>query len=416
MRVLAVGNLYPPHHFGGYEQVWAAAVAHLRERGHEVRVLTADYRDPGQDDGQEPAIFRMLRWYWKDHEFAPLPYRERLEIERHNHGQLALHLDQLRPDVISFWSMGGMSHSLIEHARRRGLPMVAFVHDEWLGYGRGTDQWTRMFHSRRYRPAAPLVQALTGIPTTVAYGVAGRYVFVSDFIRRRALELGLRLNDTAVAHSGIAPLFNSPDPPHEWRWRLLYVGRLHPDKGIQEAVRCLQRLPTQAMLMFAGSWDPREEAMLRALVRDLGLQAQVTMLGRLAPERVASLYRDSDVVLFPVRWDEPWGLVPLEAMACGCPVIATGRGGSGEYLRDGENCLLVPDADPSELAGAVRTLADNHAVRRRVRRGGLATAPLYTENSFNGSVERHLEEVAAISTGDTRGTPGLFPGHPISAS
>ena len=45
-------------------------------------------------------------------------------------------------------------------------------------------------------------------------------------------------------------------------------------------------------------------------------------------------------VLFPVRWEEPWGLVPLEAMAVGTPVVASGRGGSAEYLRDGENCLL----------------------------------------------------------------------------
>ena len=86
------------------------------------------------------------------------------------------------------------------------------------------------------------------------------------------------------------------------------------------------------------------------------------------------IYAGSDVVLFPVRWQEPWGLVPLEAMALGRPVIATGQGGSGEYLRDQENCLLVPPGDPRAIAAAVRRLADDPQLRARIRTGGLATA------------------------------------------
>lgn len=407
MRVLTVGNLYPPHHFGGYEQVWQSAVAYLRSREHRVGVLSANYLHPGLSDGAEPDIHRTLRWYWREHEFATLGLRERLRVERHNHRQLDRQLADLQPDVVAFWSMGGMSHSLIEAVRRRGLPIVAFVHDGWLDYGRGTDQWTRMFVARRYRPAAPVVQALTGVPTTVAYGAAGRYVFVSDFIRRQALGLGLALRDTAVAHSGIAPVFGNPEPTRRpWSWRLLFVGRLHPDKGIGETVATLEHLPEQTTLRFAGSWDPREEATLEKTVDERQVRPRVTMCGRLAPEAVASLYRNSDVLLFPVRWDEPWGLVPLEAMACGCPVIATGRGGSGEYLRDGENCLLVP-AEPRALARAVRRLAHDSGLRERLRNGGLTTASRYTEAAFNRSVERHLLEVADRGAGTAPAVPSL---------
>ena len=395
MRVLTVGNLYPPHHFGGYEQVWASAVRDLRDSGHEVEVLATDYRHPGAGDGDdEPGIHRTLRWYWQDHDFGSLPLHRRLAVERHNHREFARLLQALDPDVISFWSMGGMSHSLIEAGRRRGLPMVAFVHDQWLDYGRSTDQWVRMFAARRYRGAAPVVQALTGLPTTVSYGRAGRYVFVSEFVRERARGLGLRLTDTDVAHSGIASVFMGGATAHEWRWRLLHVGRLHPDKGIEEAVRCLAHLPEQATLTFAGQWDPRDESALDHLIGELGLRERVTMLGQLRPAEVAELYRHFDALLFPVRWDEPWGLVPLEAMACGCPVIATGRGGSGEYLRDADNCLLIAAHDPVALAKAVRRLAEEPGLRDRLRESGLATAPGYTEASFNASVARHLTEVA----------------------
>ena len=85
MRILTVGNMYPPLSLGGYELAWQSSVEQLRSRGHEVEVLTTDY---GVDGGAAPAgdagVFRELRWYWRNHEFPPVALRERLAIERHN--------------------------------------------------------------------------------------------------------------------------------------------------------------------------------------------------------------------------------------------------------------------------------------------------------------------------------------------
>jgi glycogen(starch) synthase len=411
MRVLSVGNLYPPHHFGGYEQVWASAVAHLRALDDTVRVLATDYRHPGAADGDEPDVHRELRWYWRDHDFEVVPFHQRLPLERHNQRVLRRHLEELRPELVCFWSMGGMSHSLIEQVREREIPVVCFVHDGWLEYGPGFDQWTRMFHARWSRWAGPLVAAATGIPTRVHYGRAGRYVFVSRFIAERAAELGLGLDDTAVAPSGIGPGFAPAPEPSRWEGRLLHVGRLHPDKGIEDAVRALAALGEPATLTFAGSWDPREEAALDELVAGLGLAGQVRMLGQQPPERVAELYRTADALLFPVRWEEPWGLVPLEAMASGCPVIATARGGSAEYLRDGENALVVAPRAPEQLAAAVARLRGDPSLRARLRRAGIATAAQHTEAIFNREVARHIHEVggrrpaAATRTDRPRSAP-----------
>jgi glycogen(starch) synthase len=384
-----VGNMYPPHHFGGYEQVWQSAVAHLRDAGADARVLAVDFRLPGVPDGDEPDVHRDLRWYWRDHDFPQIGLRRRLAIERHNQRLLARHLDDLRPDVVGFWSMGGMSHSLLESVRRRGVPAVAFVHDEWLDYGRHTDAWLRLFYGRK-GVVAPAVERLAGLPTRVTYAGAARYVFVSEFVRQRALALPLGLTDTGVAHSGIHESFLQARERPPWRWRLLYVGRLHPDKGIADAVAALAQLPHEATLAFVGSWDEREEARLQAEVRSLGLAERVQMLGQRPRDELRALYAEADALLFPVRWEEPWGLVPLEAMGSGCPVVATGRGGSGEYLRDGENCLLFPAGDPGALAAALRRLADSPELRARLRAGGLATAPRHTEAIFNAAVESEL--------------------------
>ena len=102
----------------------------------------------------------------------------------------------------------------------------------------------------------------------------------------------------------------------------------------------------------------------------------------------------ADAILFPVTWNEPWGLVPLEAMATGRPVIATGTGGSGEYLRDGENALLVPPGDAGALAEAVKRLAADPDLRAHLRAGGLTTARRYSQAAFEDRVIAVLERAA----------------------
>jgi glycosyltransferase involved in cell wall biosynthesis len=82
-------------------------------------------------------------------------------------------------------------------------------------------------------------------------------------------------------------------------------------------------------------------------------------------------------------------------MALARPVIATGRGGSGEYLRDGANCLIVPPEDPPAIAAAVRRLGGDPALRERLREGGLQTAQGHTETVFNEAVREALERAAA---------------------
>jgi glycosyltransferase involved in cell wall biosynthesis len=96
-----------------------------------------------------------------------------------------------------------------------------------------------------------------------------------------------------------------------------------------------------------------------------------------------------------VTWDEPWGLVPIEAMAHGVPVVATGRGGSAEYLRDGDNALLHPPGDVAALARALRRLADEPELRERLRAGGAETAPRHTARAFN----ERLAEAMVGATG-----------------
>ncbi len=389
LRVLTVGNLYPPHDLGGgYELVWRAAVAALRAQGHEVRVLTTDHRVPGRDDGPEGDVHRTLRWYWRDHAFpARTPWAE-LAIERHNTAELRRQLHHFAPDVVGWWSMGGLSLSLLETARRRAVPAVAFVHDDWLEYGRRTDAWHARL--RRSPRSAGLAARVAGVPATVRFADAAHYAFVSRATRDHAWGSGLPVPDTSIAHSGIDAAFLASTPSPPWSGKLLYVGRVDRRKGIHTAVRALSRLPRAAELTVIGDGEAAEIEALRGCAREHGCAERVHLLGARSRAELPAAYAAADAVVFPVEWQEPWGLVPLEAMAGGRPVVATGRGGSAEYLRDGENALLFAAGDADALAHRVTELAEAPELRARLRAAGLETARAHTAEHFHAAVAAAL--------------------------
>jgi glycosyltransferase involved in cell wall biosynthesis len=170
-----------------------------------------------------------------------------------------------------------------------------------------------------------------------------------------------------------------------------------------------------------GGWDAAEAERLTALAERLGVGERVTLDGQRPRDELAAAYAWSDAVLFPVIWDEPWGLVPLEAMAKGRPVVATGRGGSAEYLRDGENCLLFEAADAGALAESVRRLAEDPGLRSRLRSGGFEDAARHTENGFNEAVEHFLLDAqpqtraAAEDAGDRRPGARRYPASSLTS-
>ena len=384
VRVLCVGNIYPPHDMrGGYELTWRSSVLYLRGRGHEVRVLASDHRDGRVTGELDPDVHRELRWYWRDHAFPRHGLRARIVLERHNQSVLARHLDELRPDVVAWWGMGGMSLGLVETVRRLGIPAVGVVGDEWMRWGLRADGWVKPLHSRPRLGA--LAERLTGLPGRVDLDGAATWLFNSERMREKTRAAGWSLPRSRVAHPGIDHSLFVASEPRPWRWRLLYLGRLDERKGVHLAVEALTELPAETTLVLQGSGDERYVERLRERG---GGRVEFSAEPR---ERLREVYADADALLFPVQWDEPWGLVPLEAMAVGRPVVATGTGGSSEYLEHERNCLIYEPRDsPAALAAAVSRLAEDEPLRARLRANGQATAARYTERAYNEAIERAL--------------------------
>ena len=375
MRVLCVGNIYPPQApGGGYELTWRSFVTHLRDRGYAARVLTTVHREPGVTEPDDPDVYRELPWYWRDHVFLTLPWRERIVLERNAAALLESHVEELEPDAVNWWGMGGMSLGLIERVRRWGIPAVGVVGDEWMVWGPRADGW--LVAARKLGPLA----RLTGLPARVRLDGAALWLYNSEEVMRRSGVPG------RVEHPGIDDTLFTEAPPRDWSWRLLYLGRMDERKGVHVAIEALRHLPEEATLTLQGRGDP-------TYVETLPVSDRVTFSSE-PRAKLRDVYAAHDVVLFPVQWEEPWGLVPLEAMAVGRPVVASGTGGSAEYLRHEENALVYSPRDSAEaLADAVKRLADDPALRERLRTGGLPTAARYTERRYNEAIEKALEEV-----------------------
>jgi glycogen synthase len=405
MRVLAVGSVYPPHYLGGYEIIWSGVMRRLREDGHDVRILATDYRRADVPAGAEeqPDVHRELDWYWREHEWRTLGLRARLGLERRNAVIFDRHLAEFEPEAVTWWPVGGMSLSLIERARRAGIPATLFVLDYWLAYGVEHDLWTRMWH--RLGPGAALGERLTGLPTRVDYAAAGRWVFCSEVVRRHAQAAGLRLADSVVLTPGVErSLLDAPRAPAgDWNWRLLYLGRVVPQKGVATAIEALPLLPAQARLRIVGEGDAGYRAELVELAQRRGVADRVALDGARPRDLIPGILSDADAVVFPVGWDEPWGLVPLEAMARGRPVVATGRGGSGEYLRDRHNALLFEAGDAAGLARTLRVLGADGDLRARLCAGGHATAEEHGEDEFNRLAAEQILELARAPLSPARG-------------
>jgi glycosyltransferase involved in cell wall biosynthesis len=401
LRILCIGNRYPPWSTGGYELTWAAAVDWLRGAGHAVRVLTT-LPDPADDDvdGQAATgdVNRELRWYWAAHRFPKRTLSECLEIERANAAVLGRHLQEFSPEVVMWWAMGGMSLSLLEQVRRRGVPAVSMVGDEWPVYGPEVDGWTRHWRGWR-RSMAPGAERTTGIPSRLRLEQAALWSFNSAYTRTVACAAGLNLVDAAVDHPGIdlGRFRAAVDRTTEelWRWRLLYLGRIDPRKGIATAIRALAFLPHETRLTVYGSGDVEHLAELQQLAHQLSVAEQVSFRSGTADE-VPEVYAACDGVVFPVTWREPWGLVPLEAMASRRPVVASrSGGGTAEYLENGRNCLQFEPEDAAGLAAAVTRLAEHPGLRDSLVRAGHATARRYTQERFHTAMERRLDETVA---------------------
>ncbi len=383
MRILVVTNLYPPHAFGGYEDLCAGAVRAWRSAGCEVEVLTSRWRrddvaaDAAAPDGE--TVHRLLPIYWHDHRLLAPPLHTQARWEQRTRTVVSQLAAGWSPDVVSVWNAAALPFGLFNYVARGYLPVVLVVGDRWLEWALRMDPWAEWFTLRWGRGLARPITAATGLSTRVE-GLGRRVIgcFASEYLRRRADERGRwRLDEAALVPHGLDhdryPVVDRAAQAPPWRGRLLYVGRVAPEKGLATAIRALARRP-DIRIEVIGTGDRHHLQELADLAVSLGVDTRLRFSGEAGPDELRAAYLAADAIVFPSTWHEPFGIVPLEAMACGTPVIATGTGGSGEFLIDPVSAVRFAPHDDAGLADAVERLARDPALRSQLRRNGFEVA------------------------------------------
>jgi D-inositol-3-phosphate glycosyltransferase len=180
---------------------------------------------------------------------------------------------------------------------------------------------------------------------------------------------------------------------------ILFAGRIQPLKGLALAVHCLAELddPTVTLLIVGGPSGSDGEAELsrvRGLVAELGVEDQVRFVAPQPHDHLAEYYRAADVCLVPSR-TESFGLVALEAAACGTPVVAASVGGLRSLVDDGHTGFLVEGRDPADFATPVAVLLEDAGLAAAMGVSAAAHSRRYSWSTTAGRLRRLYGDLVA---------------------
>jgi len=341
MRIAQVAPLFesvPPHGYGGIERVVSYLTEEQVALGHEVTLYAT--RDSVTSARLRPQSTRALRM---DEERAD-PLAEHLCM-----------LDQVLREASDFDVIHFHNHYLhLPFASRLEPPGVTTLHDRLDGVGS-----RRIFRTFRTHP----------------------FVSISD-AQRRPMPW---LNWKRTIHHGLPPdLLPFVGSPQEY---LAFMGRMSPEKGVDRAIEIATRVGLP--LRIAAKVDARDRPYFEGVVRPLLDHPLIEFVGEIGGDDKAEFIGNAAALLFPIDWPEPFGLVMIEAMACGTPVVAFEYGSVAEVMQEGETGYVVRSVEEAvdvvRDIGAIsrhrcREIFDERFTTRRMTEDYLTVYRSLTEN------------------------------------
>lgn len=362
MKVLEVTQRFPPA-VGGVEQHVYHLASRLVRAGVDVEVLTTDLlRDtpftrigsPSQEDSFPITRVRAWRMVDAPHGLgivAPSMVPAILAsgadiIHAHSYGQ--------------FPTFAGSFASALDHS-----VLIVTPHSD-----AGRPSWAKSLFDR-------IVPRLTLKPAT-------RVIAVSEHEAACLIKMGVSQDRIRVIPNGVDIGEFADVGPRTDRDELvgLFVGRLDPDqKGLDVLIRAMARLPRDPLLrlrLVGEDWGGAE--LMERLAQRLGVADRVAIVGKLPRSELVREFAESDFLVLPSRF-EPFGVVVLEAMAAGLPVIASRVGGIPEIVADGQTGLLVEPDNPDALAESLRLLCGDESLRLSMGRAARERVKAYAWDS-----------------------------------
>lgn len=353
-------SFYP--HVGGVEEAVRQLATEQLRRGINPVVVTNRYPKtlPARERVDEIAVsryaFRVPGAHWRH-------LVGWVGAAASTHALVARELKAYGADLVHVQCISSNASYALSSSRALDAPLVVTMQGELTMDA--SQAYQRSFYLRRlWRRSLDAADVITGCSQFVLDEAEEVYGSFSG--RARVIPNGIRLSE----YTGVPP---RPTPaPY-----VLGIGRMVTQKGFDlliESFRALSADWPELHLILAGDGPARSG--LEAQVERLGLATRVDFYGSVGHERAVELLKNAEVFVLSSR-HEPQGIVVLEAMAAGTPVVAARVGGVPEIVRDGENGLLFTGGDDEALAAAIRRALTDEALRGRLVAAGRGSAAKY---------------------------------------
>ncbi len=415
MRILIISNYYPPFEIGGWGQLTQNVADRLQDRGHQVCVLASNYRAEELVDA-EPDVCRLLHLESPDHvHYHPHYSFTQTRLESENRKILVHTAIEFAPDIIFINGMWNMPHTVARTAEVLRPGRVAYyMASSWpMEQDAHTAYWMDLPTAAWKRWPKAVMGALIRkmfIPGTPRNDLDFPLVLcVSRFIQDKMVqEADIPCHRTRVVHNGVdladfPPIVTQNGHP---TLRLLYAGRLSPDKGVHTIIESLpylreRPLPLSIRITIVGSGAIEYEDHLRRLVDELDIADMIQFRGQVPREKMPGILAEQAVLLFPSIWEEPLARMVQEAMASGLVVIGTETGGTPEILHDGINGMTFPAGDAEALARKIARVAGDESLRHRLAQAARFTvAEKFTMDRMVDEIENQLGALLRAATAE----------------
>jgi glycogen(starch) synthase len=389
LRILVVSNLYPPACLGGYELACKEVVDGLRAKGHDVCVLTSTYGAsccPAETD-----IFRIFNHYWGTYPDGTLvlnlPQAAKSNwLDFTNYRRMKKWIREFKPEFIYLWNLERISPvPIIAAVKKSGIPFVIHLMDYWLRDNRLPDELVSTMFGPMLKWVKPIVWQARGVLRRIIdpYVMENSMIAMSETVKREYVRDGFLPERIQVIYHGTR-VDSKCDAEESFNkqgerklFRILFAGALIRTKGVDTLILALSGLVhlkgvRDIHLDIVGQGGQEYVKKLHCLARQHQLDGFINFLGFVSREKLLTKYQEYDVFVLPTKREEPFGIVIVEAMASGVPVIASDIGGPAEIITNGETGILVPPGDSVKLAIAINHLMCDENLRRRIQSNALA--------------------------------------------
>lgn len=369
-KILFINSLYTPHIGGGAEIIFQEQVEGFRRIGYDVVVATTDKRKGlHKDYVNEIPVYRVgienLYWHFAQ-EKSPNKYirllwhmKDRYNSKMRQYIKTIIELEN--PDIAICHNITGFSISIWDGIKAAKLPIVQVLHDLYLLCTNSNmfrnehtcEHQCTICHYMRNKHVikSQTVDAVIGVSNYILnkFKANGYFKNVPSHVIYNAREIAEP--STQLVWDGGTPL------------RIGYIGTLSRVKGVEWLISQFMKLNIDATLEIAGKGESIEyENYLKDLASG---DKRIHFLGYTKSEE---FYQKTHVLVVPSLWDEPLGLVAIEACANNIPVITSARGGLKEIIKDGYNGLYCDANLPDSLSRIIKQIYNDHTLLNQLQK------------------------------------------------